>query len=320
MHLSSSWIAAARWSSRLDFRPLLTALDQGPTALARSGAPGAFVSEVRKTDPLDCEGVVLLGQPGYPARLLALRRPPPAVWHRGNWNLLERPALAIVGARACTPYGRATSSALAREVARREAVVVSGGARGIDTAAHEGCLDEGGGTIAVLGGGLDSGFTDGQRGLHSRILNRGGLLLSELPPTDNARRWTYPRRNRLIAALGRATVVVEAGSRSGARHTAEAARELSLEVLAVPGRIGEAASAGCLEMLADGATCVTSIADAADRVGRPMSQRLLDALPSSPLELANALGESPRAVMGLLAMLELRGIVRAMPDGRYGLR
>ncbi len=320
MLIAGSWIAAARWSGRLDFRPLLAALDEGPDALARSEAPPSFVLEARRTRALDGPAPLRLGSSEYPARLLDLERPPPLIWFRGECGRLGDPALSIVGARASTPYGRAMAASIAREVCRREGVVVSGGARGIDTAAHESCLSEGGGTVAVLGGGLEGPFTGTQRRLHARIREGGGLLLSEQPPWDPARRWTFPRRNRLIAALGWATVVVEAGKASGSRHTACAAREMGREVLAVPGRVGEPASVGCLQLIAEGASCVTSVVAVADRLGRPLSGRLLSALPASPLELSRVLGQEARGVMGLLAMLELRGIVQRMPDGRYGLR
>ena len=315
MNFSACWIAAARWSSRLDFRPLVSALDQGPAALARAGAPAAFLRDVGKTSPLEGPSALRIDQPDYPKALLALRRPPPLLWWRGERRVLERPALAIVGARSCTPYGRSTASALAREVAERDATIVSGGARGIDTAAHQGCPRG----VLVLGGGLDSGFTPAQRRLHRQVLDAGGVLLSELPPTDPGRRWTFPRRNRLIAALARATVVVEAAEKSGSLYTAEAARELGLEVLAVPGRLGEKASAGCLGLLRSGATCVTSVSDVADRVGQPLSAELVASLPATPLDLAVRLGKTPRAVLAMLALLELRGIVGRMPDGRYGL-
>jgi len=316
VNFSACWIAAARWSSRLDFRPLVSALDQGPAALIRAGAPASFIRDVGKTASVQGPAALRIDQPGYPQRLLALRRPPPLLWWRGDRDVLQRPALAIVGSRACTPYGRSTSAALAREVHARDATIVSGGARGIDSAAHQGCPRG----VLVLGGGLDSGFTPSQHRLHQEVLDAGGVLLSELPPRDPSRRWTFPRRNRLIAALARATVVVEAAEKSGALYTADAARELGLEVLAVPGRLGEKASAGCLGLLRGGATCVTSIADVADRVGQPLSAEIVATLPATPLVLAAQLGQTPRAVLAMLALLELRGIVERMSDGRYGLR
>ena len=104
MNFSACWIAAARWSSRLDFRPLVSALDQGPAALARAGAPAAFLRDVGKTSPLEGPSALRIDQPDYPKALLALRRPPPLLWWRGERRVLERPALAIVGARSCTPW------------------------------------------------------------------------------------------------------------------------------------------------------------------------------------------------------------------------
>ena len=319
MLMSGSWLTAARWSSRLDFRPFVRALDQGPGALARAGAPPSFVQEAASCEPAEVGTPLRLDHPEYPPALLELAAPPPLLWAEGDLQALRRPALAIVGARACTPYGRSVAGRLAREVSHRAGVVVSGGARGVDTAAHTATFQEGT-TIAVLGGGLDSAFTSTQRTLHQGILDHGGLLLSEQPPTDRARRWTFPRRNRLIAALGRATVVVEAAEGSGSLHTAQAAHELGRDVLAVPGRIGEGASAGCLRLIAGGAICVTDLNEVADRIGQPLSRRIADLLPALPTDVAAALGQDCRAVMGLLAMLELRGIVRCMPDGRYGLR
>ncbi len=319
MLVSGSWLTAARWSSRLDFRPLVSALDGGPRALARAGAPPAFVKEAAACPPAEVGAPLRSDAEGYPAALLELAAPPPLLWAEGSLEVLTRPALAIVGARACTPYGRLVAGRLAREVSQRGGVVVSGGARGVDSAAHSATFD-GGATVAVLGGGLESAFTSAQGALHQGILSHGGLLLSEQPPLDRARRWTFPRRNRLIAALGCATVVVEAAEGSGSLHTARAAHALGRDVLAVPGRLGEAASAGCLELIAQGALCVTDLNAVADRVGQPMSRRLAGLLPATPSELADGLEQEPRAVMGLLAMLELRGIVRRMRDGRYGLR
>jgi len=257
--------------------------------------------------------------------LLDLAHPPPALWLEGDPQALVGPALSVVGSRSCTPYGRNLAHRIGRTVAGAAAVLVSGGARGIDTEAHRGALSAGR-TVAVLGAGLAAPAAPAALHLRRDIVAAGGALVTELPPTDPARRWTFPRRNRLIAALGAATVVVEAGLRSGARITARLAADIGRDVYAVPGPVGAPASRGCLRLLAEGAHVVedqgtlTRLLGATAPASRPRDA-LLAALepPATAAEVAARLGRPPAEVLKTLALLELASTVRRLPGGRYGL-
>ncbi len=189
----------------------------------------------------------------WPAGLDGLPHGPVVLAAEGDLSLLHRPCVAIVGARRCTTYGREWASRLAEAVVGAGGVVVSGLAWGIDLAAHEAA---GGATVAVLGQGLQAELPAWARRAREAIVSAGGCVLTEYPPTMSARDWTFPRRNRVIAGLSRAVVVVEAARRSGARITARLGLEYGREVLAVPGPLGAEASEGCLDLLDEGATMV----------------------------------------------------------------
>ncbi|HEX5581503.1 MAG TPA: DNA-processing protein DprA, partial [Gemmatimonadaceae bacterium] len=186
---------------------------------------------------------LVLGEPAYPAPLLDLADAPPVLWALGDLALLEQPAGAIVGTRRATAHGTRAARRLAEAAGRAGAAVVSGLALGIDAAAHAGALETDGGTVAVLGTGLGVVYPRANAPLRDRIREHG-LLLSELAPGDAADAGSFPRRNRIIAALARVTLVVEAPHRSGALITAEHALELGRTVAAVPGPIDVAACAG----------------------------------------------------------------------------
>ena len=198
----------------------------------------------------------------YPALLAAIHDPPPELFLRGSGEtaLLERPAVAIVGARACSSYGRSVARSLARETAAAGVAVVSGMARGIDGEAHRGALDAGGVTVAVLGCGVDRDYPAAHADLARRICEQG-LVVSEYEPGVEPAPWRFPARNRIIAGLCRATVIVEARERSGALITADFALEEGREVLAVPGEITSALSDGTNALLRLGATPVTCAGD-----------------------------------------------------------
>src|SRR5207342_3637527 len=200
--------------------------------------------------------------PEFPRLLSAIHDPPPRLYARGAADvaLLDEPAVAIVGARACSAYGRSVTRSLARELAAAGLVVVSGMARGIDGEAHRGALEGGGSTIAVLGCGIDRDYPAAHAELARRICDEG-LVVSEYEPGVEPAPWRFPARNRIIAGLCQATVVVEARERSGALITADLALEEGREVFAVPGEITSALSAGTNALLRVGATAVTSSAD-----------------------------------------------------------
>jgi len=198
----------------------------------------------------------------FPPLLGAVHDPPAGLFVRGaaDLELLARPAVAIVGARACSGYGASAARTLARDLARAGLVVVSGLARGVDAEAHRGALDGGGATVAVLGCGIDRDYPAAHAELARRIADTG-LIVSEYAPGVEPAPWRFPARNRIVAGLCGATVVIEARERSGALITADLALDEGREVFAVPGEITSALSAGTNALLKLGASPVTCAAD-----------------------------------------------------------
>jgi DNA processing protein len=216
------------------------------------------------------------GDPRLPAALGELDDIPPVLWALGDLRLLDdRPRVAIVGTRRATAYGERVARALAGAFARAGACVVSGLARGIDAVAHRAALEAGGTTIAVLGTGADIAYPAAHRSLHAAIA-AGGLLLSEYPPGERANGGSFPRRNRIIAALAPLTIVVEAGVKSGALITAACATALDRRVAAVPGCIDQPQSEGANLLIRDGAHIVASVEDALALLGLTRPVRLPD--------------------------------------------
>lgn len=280
------------------------------------------------------------GEAAYPEGLRDLSDPPPILFKRGDGELDSERTIAVVGTRAASSYGLRTAYTLGRELGRWGWTVVSGMARGIDAAAHAGALDVGGRTIGVLGTGHDREYPADNRDLYRRMRSHG-ILLSEFEPGAPPRRSAFPRRNRVIAALARGVIVVEAGGRSGALNTADHALDLGREVLAVPGRIDDPGAAGCLRLLRQGAGLVAGVQDVFDALGwlclepqAPQSEegsasavhgsagdrRLLGALsrgPRSPDELAVGLEMPVTKVLGGLGRLELEGWVERRPGGHF---
>jgi DNA processing protein len=266
-----------------------------------------------------------------PPRLRAIHDPPARLYLRGNGSpeLLSQPSVAIVGARACSAYGSQVARTLGRELAAAGIVVISGLARGVDAEAHRGALDGGGHTVAVLGCGIDRDYPAAHRALAAAIAERS-LLVSEYEPGVEPAPWRFPARNRIIAGLAAATVVVEARERSGALITADFALEDGREVFAVPGEITSALSAGTNDLLRLGATPVTSTADVLELFGlvpapasgavlTPTAGRVLERLragAASADELARATGLDVATVTGALVELELSGAA-VEGEGRY---
>ena len=267
----------------------------------------------------------------YPPLLRAIPDPPQVLWLRGDADpeLLSGRSVAIVGARACSSYGRSVARALGRELAAAGLVVVSGMARGIDSEAHRGALDAGGVTVAVLGCGIDRDYPAANRELAARIVEKG-LIVSEYEAGIEPAPWRFPARNRIIAGLCTATVVVEARERSGALITADFALEDGREVLVVPGEITSAVSAGSNALLRLGATPVTAAADVLEAYGiepavepiaplEGLTGAVLEKVAEQPTsidELARALAVAPGDVAAALIELELIGRVRE-GDGVY---
>ena len=265
----------------------------------------------------------------------------------GDSGILAMPALAIVGARKATPYGRHCAARFARLAASRGIVVVSGGALGCDQAAHVGALDAGGRTVVVLGCGADVIYPSNGRELFERVLAQGGALVSEAPWGSQPSRWGFRRRNRIIAALGRATLIVEAGMPSGTFSTADATLAQGKEVLAIPGSIFAKESKGANHLIAEGAIPIVddgsfcdaltqifgtgilpagceaaSVPTAVAKATNIVQQQVLAALSQEPLRaerLVGVCGEDVIEVIRYLSALELAGFVSRLRDGRFAV-
>lgn len=285
--------------------------------------------------------VILPGDPEFPSQLLDLPEPPIALWVRGPLDLRATAlrSVAVVGARACTPYGERVTASLSAGLAAEGWAVVSGAAFGIDAAAHRAVLSVGGPTIAVLACGIDIVYPRAHDALISRI-GDAGLVISELPPGSAPLRFRFLARNRLIAALTRGTVVVEATRRSGAIATANRAMDLGRTVMAVPGPVTSMASAGVNRLLfeqaaravSDSTEVVTLLLDGPARATAegvqlpitpphlpPEGARVLEVLPNrtgKPLEsIAARAGLTASECLALLGLLELAGLARRTSAG-----
>jgi DNA processing protein len=257
-------------------------------AFLRGFDPASFRAGLRD------RGLRWLGrsEPGFPPLLAAIHDPPPGLFVRGAGatELLTRTAVAVVGARSCSPYGSQVARSCGRELAAAGLVVISGLARGVDGEAHRGALEAGGVTLAVLGCGVDRDYPASHRELAARVCERG-LIVSEYGPGVEPAPWRFPARNRIVAGLARATVVVEARERSGALITADFALEQGRDVFAVPGEITSGLSAGTNALLGLGATPYTSPEDVLEALG-------IERAPAPALEL------SPEAEIALGALRE----------------
>ena len=280
--------------------------------------------------------------PEYSTDLGEIADPPPVLYVRGRRP--STPAIAIVGSRDCTCYGRREAFRLATELARAGLTVVSGLARGIDAAAHRGALEGGGPTLAVLPCGIDRVYPARHYALARRIASQGALL-TEFPLRTEVMPWNFPRRNRLIAGLARITVVVEAAARSGARITADLALQSNREVVVVPGPITSPTSEGTNALLGVGAHVCASWCDVIEHLhpelkkaalarhaskvtqyrepqDLPATERAcLAAIPESGAcgsdELAARAGLAVPALLAALTSLEVRGLVRSIGGQRY---
>jgi len=328
------------------------ALASAPGVSAKTAAQLASGQSGRRADQLlldsDRLGIAVLtpDDAAYPARLRELPDPPPALWRRGRGEITPA-AIAVVGSRRPSPYGRTMAERFGRELAQAGLTVVSGLARGIDAAAHQTALEIGGGTIAVLGCGLDRVYPLEHRALQEAI-GRDGTLLSEFPPGAPPLAHHFPRRNRLISGLALGVVVVEAGERSGSLITARLALEQGREVFAVPGNLGAGGSVGTNRLIKAGATLVERVDDILEAVVpqldpaslRPPRPSASAARPSAAEaasltaeeralaghvtdeprhmdELAARAGRPVQHVAALLVSLQLKGAVRQLPGQFY---
>ncbi|CAN5346041.1 hypothetical protein BH09GEM1_BH09GEM1_04160 [soil metagenome] len=269
------------------------------------------------------------GDARYPGTLLDLSAPPPRIWARGNLALLDMPCVAVVGTRRATPYAERVAAQIAATLVRAGACVVSGLARGVDGVAHRAALAADGATIAVLGTGVDVVYPRGHAALQDEI-GRRGLLLSELEPHNRAHGGSFPRRNRIIAAISSVTIVVEGGVKSGALITAECARDMNRTLAAVPGPIDVPQSRGSNELLRDGAHPITSMADVLSLTGltAPIlvadlprdgcERRLWDALGLGAADIDTLCSRARLPAhegMAAVSALEFRGLIECALSG-----
>jgi DNA processing protein len=260
--------------------------------------------------------MTVLERAHLPPLLSAIHDPPKQLFIRGDGDpaILASPAVAVVGARACSSYGRQVARMLGRELAAAGVLVVSGLARGIDGEAHRGALESGGHTVAVLGCGIDRDYPAVHAYLAHAIADRS-VLVSEYGRGVEPAPWRFPARNRIVAGLCAATVVVEARERSGALITADFALEEGREVFAVPGEITSSLSAGTNALLRLGATPLTRAGDVLEALGIEVEgptgpkHALLELLPATTDELVRATGRTPGDIAAQLAELELSGLV-----------
>ena len=301
-----------------------------------------FVEEqLGKLEREDCV-LLSISEALYPSLLREIHDPQPLLYLRGIPDILQLPAICIVGSRSCGRRGEITARVLAAGLSERGVLVVSGLARGIDRAVHEGALDGGGATCAVLGCGLDICYPPENSELAARITRRGAIM-SELPFGTPPLRHNFPRRNRILSGLSLGVVVVEAGIESGAMVTARMAREQNRELFAVPGPIEKQMSRGPHALLRRGAYLVESIEDILAQLppcgsaprkrieGRKVSSldgltdlesRIVDALELDPKhidELVRICNISPTSLLPLLLNLEMRGAIVSCGGGTYAL-
>jgi len=309
-------LSGERWRGALD--EVRAIRDRAGAAIDRANA--AALAPIAWSDP------------AYPAALAAIIDPPAVLWTRGSPAALTMPSVAIVGSRAASAYALSVASTLAADLAARGVAIVSGLARGVDSAAHRGALEADGVTIAVLGSGLDVIYPAEHAPL-ARDIERRGLVMSELVPGTPPLPHFFPLRNRIISGLSRAVVVIEANERSGSLITARCALEQGRDVLAVPGNILTGRNRGAHALLKDGAKIVESADDILEELGmcavgspraasggRP-SDPVLDCLtpgePSDLDEIADRSGLAPSRLLPRLMELELQGAVARVGGGRF---
>jgi DNA processing protein len=272
------------------------------------------------------------GHPTYPPLLAAIPDAPFVLWLSGHASCVSKPAVAVVGSRAATPYGLEAASRLAGDLAAAGVVVVSGLARGIDSASHRAALAAGGDTVAVLGSGVDVIYPPEHVRLAAEVAAHGAVV-SEFPPGTMPVAFHFPARNRIISGLSQAVVVVEAAERSGSLITASFALEQGREVMAVPGSVLSGRHRGCHALIRDGAAVVESAEDVLAELrasflvcsvpspGPAVSDTIVEAMTSGESYDIEALGAetglTPSQILPRLLDLELRGVVRRVEGGRF---
>jgi DNA processing protein len=349
-HFGSPAAVLAATAARLEAVPQI-----GATLAARFAEAFRTVDVAAEWAQITRHGIRLvpLGSPDYPARLAAIPDPPPLLYGKGELTPADDRAVAIVGSRACSSYGKRVTEKLAAGLVAAGWTVVSGLARGIDGVAHRAALEAGGRTVAVLAGGLGKIYPPEHADLAARVAGQGSLL-TETPMTVDPQPGMFPARNRIVSGLCRGVVIVEANSKSGALITASHAAEQGREVFVVPGNVDSPASAGCLDLIRKGARLVRSADDILEDLQglsppptKPKPRTLFDAPPPPPPgpagpppgldavqlrvwealaetrhgdELARELGVGAAELAVLLTKLEMKKAVRRLPGNRWERR
>jgi DNA processing protein len=338
------WRVAAEWLRRGDPPDVVVRRLVAASARHEPGQPVEV--RTRAADAIRRAGAASIAalpwdDPSYPIALTTIVDPPPVLWTRGSAAALSAPAVAIVGSRAASPYGLAVAEQLAGDLAASGLVIVSGLARGVDSAAHRGALAAGGATVAVLGSGVDVMYPPEHAAL-GRAIDERGAVISELVPGTTPQPWFFPLRNRIISGLSRAVVVIEASEKSGSLITARCALDQGRDVLAVPGNVLTGRSRGAHALLRDGAKIVESADDILEELGmggssaggRPSGDEdrrgripmaapdpVLDCLipgePSDLDEISERSGLKTARLLPRLFELELQGRVRRVGGGRF---
>ena len=277
----------------------------------------------------------------YPINLRPLVDAPPVLFVRGTLVPEDKFSMAIVGSRRATSYGLELSRQFAFEMARHGLAIVSGGARGVDTKAHQGALAGGGRTVAFLGCGVDVAYPSSNRALFDEIAEGGGAVVSEFGMETRPEPWHFPARNRLISGTSLGVLVIESPADSGSLITAREAGDQGRDVFAIPGPIGMGHNAGCHKLIQDGAKLVECVDDILSELGvltmqspdssigktpvpilnlPPEQRRILDMLTLHPRQVEGMIHESRLSapqVAGILTLLEMRGLARRVPGNAF---
>ncbi len=284
-------------------------------------------------------GIIAESDPGYPDSLRNMQSPPALLFYRGDLDCLMGKCIAVVGSRKASPQGIEVTKKICRELSASGVTIISGMAMGIDAAAHEGCLDGGSPTAAVLGCGIDVDYPIENLDLKEAIVEKGGVLLSEYPPGIRANKFVFQTRNRIISGLGRALLMMESRIQSGSMLTVHHALDQGKEVYAYPGIPGTEWAEGAHQLLREGANFFTSAADILEDMGwesdSPMSaavqikelppmsdsqRRVYTLLSQGELSFEQLAAETNMSVPDLtvaLTMLQMMGLVKAMPGKSY---
>ena len=281
--------------------------------------------------------IITIRDPDYPVNLKQIYDPPIVLYVRGSFRESDRFAVAIVGSRRASIYGRSMAERIAHDLAVRGIAVVSGGARGIDSEAHKGALSAGGRTVAVLGCGIDVDYPPENAELFNRIAESGAVV-SEFPPGSQPEAWRFPGRNRIVSGLALGVLVIQAPSDSGALITSSYAAEQGRDVFALPGNVDDIRNEGCHALIRDGAVLVTSADDILEALGfltteerSPQVEMEMDSLSGNEKKIVGILSLQPKHVdqiiqeselsvgdvTSALTMLEMNGIVKRVPGNAY---